>query len=474
MVVIIYNYYTLLLKGNNLTIKPLESTESSSPIITRAVAANLQGKYCENFLLPTWQKFFLLTLGLLPQEIGRQVISRFQAISGLNPKALNNFSINTLVDQRLNDYAQLGQQFSCITLGASLGGATSYLASALGGPFLPQAFVITLKGGSPTGDVTQYFNRSFKQAIQITKNNPEIISIQHFDPVHDGWLTRYVNHLRFKLLSLPSSYSNFIKNKLMNGGTLVYLDGQAEWLRYQVGKNNYFQVGGWGDISPQEFLDGSPRIRDYAQKAGLRNTDWKLEGYPIEYGPESEWGSEPGMAEALEEFCHAEGYKFVRICFPHPKDFSRLAFNCAETLIELSGQTPAGVLIETFTQFDSQAAIRSGLLPLWLIFNTQDSLLYLKEMRTRFPPSKPVFFSPLATFSVTPDIVPWSDWEAALSGWGWTNIGARPSHYPSDTRAIVRWAKPLRKWVAAHPQFLMRKIEPTKLLEIASRIRTQY
>jgi hypothetical protein len=458
------------MKGINVIIKDLESTESSSPIITRAVAASLSGNYCDNLAISSLQKQLLLFLGLLPQEIARFAISRFQKISGLSPRILENFSINSLIRQRLSDYRQLDAQFSCITIGAGLGGATSYIASALGGPFLPQSFVITLKGGSPTGDVNQYFNRSHQQALRITDKNPEIITIQHFDPIHDGWLTRFVNHLRFKLISLPPEYTSFIKNKLIKGGTLIYLDCQAEWLRYRVGDNNFFQVGGWGDISPQEYIDGSKRIQEYAIHAKLQSTDWKLAGYPLENGPESEWGSEMGFAETIEAFCLAEGFRFVRIRLSNPNDFSRLAFNTAQYLLDQSNLKPSGVLVETFTQFDSQAAFRSGLLPLWLIFNTRDSLLYLKEMSNLFPPGKPVFFSPLATFSVTPDIVPWSDWEAALSGSDWINIGARASHYPSDASALIKWADPLRKWVADHPQPLDEKINPTKLLELAQNI----
>jgi len=180
------------------------------------------------------------------------------------------------------------------------------------------------------------------------------------------------------------------------------------------------------------------------------------------------------MAEALELFCKEEGYQFVRISLSHPNDFSRLAFNCALHLLEKSNQQPTGVLIETFTQFDTQAAIRSGLLPLWLIFNTRDSLIYLKDMISRFPLLKPVFFSPLATFLITPDIVPWSDWKSALSELDWINIGTRPSHYPSDARAIVRWAEPLRAWVADHPQPLPGNIEPKKLYELAKIFNSNY
>lgn len=449
---------------------PLESNESASPIVTRAVAAGLSGEYCNNYLLPSWQKYLLLALGYLPQSVAQKVMSRFQTISGLSPKILSNFSIHTLIKQRLDDYTNIEGQFPCITLGAALAGATSYLSLALGSPFLPQTFVITLKGGSPKGDVVQYFNRSARQALAIAENNPELITIQHFDPVHDGWLTRYVNHLRFKLLAIPSAYASFIRKKLIPGGTLVYLDGQAEWLRYKVGPRSFFQVGGWGDISAQEFLEGSPRIRDYAKRTGMEKQNWKLNGFPLEIGPESEWGSEPGMAEALKKFCATEGYQFVHICLPHPNDFSRLAFSTALHLLERSQQKPSGVLIETFTQFDSQAAIRSGLLPLWLIFNTKDSLAYLKEMCSQFPKGKPVFFSPLATFSITPDLVPWTDWETALKEFDWINIGTRPDHYPADARTIVKWTEPLRSWVSDHPQPLLNKIEPLELLRLSQNL----
>ena len=116
----------------------------------------------------------------------------------------------------------------------------------MGGPFLPQAFVTTLKHGSMTGDVNEYLHRSLDIALRLADENPGIMTIQHFDPVHDGWMTRFVNHLRFKLLDLPSAYTDFIKSKLEPGGAVVYLDSGASWLRYRVGPRSVFQVGGWG------------------------------------------------------------------------------------------------------------------------------------------------------------------------------------------------------------------------------------
>ncbi len=428
-----------------------ESIESSSPIVTRAVAAGLQDRYAENYPLPAWQRTLLRVLGRLPQEIGRFAITRFQAFSGLPRNSLKNFTLDELIRARLEDYALLQGRLPAVMAGPALGGATTTLALATRAAFLPQAFVLSLRGGAPDGDVKTYLLRTLDDALRLAARDPRLVTIQHYDPVHDGWLTRFVNHLRFKLITLPAQYADFIRARLQPGGAVIYLQGGAQWLRYRLGPRSVFQVGGWGDIPPEEFLESSPRIRAYARQAGLKFTDWRLTAFPLEYGPESEWGSEPGLGEALEAFCAAEGYRFVRIPLPHPNDFSRLAFAAAAQLIEQDGRTPQGVSVECFSQFDSTAARRGSLLPLWLIFNTTDSARYLKEMSAQFPPGKPVFFSPLATFSITPDMAAWQDWEDAI-GREFINTGARRSHYPADARAVLDAGRALREWVAAHPQ----------------------
>jgi hypothetical protein len=451
----------------------IESPESSSPIVTRAVAAGLRDEYCDTYEFPGWQRVLLNGLGAFPQGVARFAISRFESISGLPQRVVENFSLDDLLRARLDDYTRNSGPFPAITLGAALSGATTYLSLALGGPFLPQTFVVTIKRGSYSGDVNEYLHRSLDLALRIAQENPGLMTIQHYDPVHDGWMTRFVNHLRFKLLDLPPAYAEFIRSRLEPGGAVVYLEGGTSWLRYRLGPRSVFQVGGWGGIPPEEFLAGSERLSDYARRAGLKTDHWPLntDHWPLERGPESEWGSEPGLDAALEAFCRSEGYRFVRIPLPRPNDFSRLAFAAAQKLLAKEGRQPAGVLVEMFSQFDATAARRGGLLPLWLIFNTGDSLEYLKEMRGQFPAGKPVFFSPLSTFSITPDLVPFDEWAAALSGFPWTNVGARRSHYPADARALVKWTAPLREWVEENRQPVTARLEAEELKRLREEIK---
>lgn len=428
----------------------LESRESSSPIVARAIAAGLLDRYSDTYAFSPWQRLGLEVVGALPQAAGRLVIPRLGAGQALTPDRVQGLTVDQLAAARLRDYAGLPGRFPVITAGAALGGPAAHLSLALGGPFLPQAFVLTLRGGSLTGDVRTYLHRSADLARRLARDNPGALIIQHYDPVHDGWLTRWLNHIRLKLLDLPPAYVAFIRERLEPGGALVYFDCGASWLRYRLGERRVFQVGGWGGIAPEEFLAGSDRIRAAGRREGLTEFDWRLPDYPLERGPESEWGSEPGLAEALEAFAAREGCRFIRLRLPDPHAFARLAFRAIGRQWEAAGRAPAGVLVEMFTQFDATAARRAGLLPLWLVFNTADALAFLRAMRPEFPAGRPVFFSPLATFSCTPDLAPWPEWEAALAGLDWRNVGARASHYPADARALVHWAAPLRRWADAH------------------------
>ena len=448
----------------------LESPESSSPTVTRAVSASLRGLNHTTYTIQPWQRLTLKLLGYLPQDVARYVISRFQSLSGIDPGRLNGLKLDQVIATRLQDYASITEKFDTITIGAALGGASAHLSLSMRSLFLPVAFVFTLRGGSPAGDIRSYYNLSADLALQIANTNPEVITVQHFDPIHDGWLTRYVNQLRLKLITLPPAYAAFIRRYLRPGGTLCYLDCGAQWLRYRVGERSYLQVGGWGDISPNEFLDGSPRIKHYRRSARLNELDWKLPGFNIERGSESEWGCESALADSLREFCQLNGFRFIDIKLPEPHDYSRLAYHAVTQQIMTEGRSPNGVLVEMFSQFDSTSVMKSSLLPLWLIFNTMDSKVFLSDMLDQFPPDKPVFFSPLVTFSQTPDLVPWDEWQSALAKFKWINIGTRSTHYPADSWTLLEWEKPLWNWVESNPSPIRSVLDPRELQELSSSI----
>jgi hypothetical protein len=448
----------------------LESHESSSPIITRAVANGLQNIKSEVYHFSKMEQMLLRIIGKLPGSVAEWVIPRANSGNSLSNQDVVNLKTSDLINGRLKDYKNNEGKYQAITVGIGMGGTTSHLALALRGPFLPQAFVMTLKKGTMTGDVNAYNKLSIDIAKKVTDKNPDLMSIQHYDPVHDGWLVKRVNHLRVKLIDLPKEYKDFILEKLEPGGDVVYLEGTAKWKRFRTGNHNVFQVGGWGDLKDSAFLYGNSTLDAFAKKEKLDFYHWMLDGYPIEDGPESEWGSEAGLGEALQEFCNKEGFNFIKISYQDPNNFSKLAFFTKKKILENANLQPSGVAIEMFSQFDTSIIDHSRLLPLWLIFNTMDSLRFLESMTSEFPKDRPVFFSGLATFSITPDLVPFEEWKRVLSGFETINIGARKNHYPADTLALLDWKKPLEKWAAKNPSDFENHISGKEIASIASRI----
>lgn len=423
----------------------LESQESSSPVITRAVAGRLCDQSFSIYNFSKLQKIGLRIIGYFPPSVAEWIVPRVQKVNALDQGNLYHLKTKDLIDARLKDYSNCKGKYKTICVGVGLGGATAHIALALGCPFIPQAFVLTLKGGSLKGNVEEYFQNGKNIAKVITDRNPDIMSIQHYDPVHDGWLVKRVNHLRLKLIELPEKYKEFVRKNLLPDGAVVYLEGRARWKQFRTGNRNVFQVGGWGDIKPDEYLSGSDRLSSFAKKEKLESSSWRLNDFLIENGFESEWGSEPGLGEALEEFCHKEGYQFVKISFNDPNDFSRLAYFSKIEILKKANRNPEGVVVEMFSQFDTTFIEQSALIPLWTIFNTTDSLAYLKSMIKYFPKNKPVFFSGLSTFSRTPDMAGWEDWQGALRDFEVINIGSRRTHFPADTHALLDWRKKLEK-----------------------------
>jgi hypothetical protein len=416
--------------------KVFESAESASPVLTRLIAGVLSGHPEAVFNFSEPEKIGLALLNRLPVSIARAVVRLQFRWTALSPLEAEELQVEQLVAARLADYDGVDGKFDTILVGSAMGGATAHLAAVLGAPFLPQPFILGLRGGSPEDEVPPHLALTSRVAERILDRNPEVMAIGHFDPIHD---------LRLKLIDLPRGYREFLQNKLNPGGTIVYLDCGARWLHYKLGARQVYQIGGWGGISPEEFIEGSERIDRALEESGSKHRGgWKIpDQEPVE-GPESEWGSEPGLDQALEAFAGQQGYGFERISFDDPQGFSRLAFLAHEELYRRQGREAEGVVVETFTQYDPQLVLSSGLLPLWLIFNTTDSREFLETQRQFFPRGKPVYFSGLVTLSRTPDMVPWEGWAQALDGFSWTSIGARPSRYPEDLISLWRWSERLR------------------------------
>jgi hypothetical protein len=239
----------------------------------------------------------------------------------------------------------------------------------------------------------------------------------------------------------------------MPGGTIIYLDCQASWLQFPIEDRFSYQIGGWGDIPPEEYLEGSERIDKFLRKNGSPHRGgWQIPGMDPVRSVESEWGSAPGLGAAVKSYANELGFRFVRIRYQHPHEFSKLALNIHKELYRYHGLPIEGALVETFTQYDPYRVLQYRLLPLWLIFNTWDSHRFLLDTLPEIRGDMPVFFSGLTTLSRTPDMAPWEAWASAFTGRNWENVGAGPRHYPEDLVTLFQWGRRLETHLESQPR----------------------
>ncbi len=433
-----------------------EAPESSSAATLRAVVAALNNAWHVPQQGTTTEKRLAQLASRLPESVVKKIIAREVQQRALDPNLARYVKTEGLARQAVANYEHIEGKigYPAILIGAPNGGI-AYLAALLGVPFLPGYFLLSFADHSDPDNIEAYEQSGSELIAPILHQNPDLLAVNHYDPVHDRFLIEEVNHVRLKLLALPEAYQTFIEQHLAPGGVIFYVDNEFPWPQYRIGSHHWFQVGGLGGFNAEEFLNGSPVLDEWlAGKKSNHRGGWRLpkyEGQLVETR-ESEWGSIPSFREAVRTFAEGQEYEFRALHGYHPEDFSALAYTAYLWESRLHDRAINGLLVECFSQINPTAALRADLLPLWMPFNTQDSLEFFARMTPMIPKGLTVAISLLANFTKTPDLPPAQAWEKIAARIGPVNwIGVHPDRYPVDLASIFDYATDLQKWVQEHP-----------------------
>jgi len=442
-----------------------ELTDSSAACM-RAVAAALRGEHFQNYPATPLKAALAGLVSSFGQRTACWVVERVISRGGQDPALAKHLTTENLARWAVSLYTELKGPWEAVILGAPNGGV-AHLATALGAPFLSQHFLFSFRHHAHADDIATYRAHGDALAAPILARNPDLAVVNHYDPLHDRFLVKYVNHIRVKLLGLPMAYQEFIHTHLRPGGTLVFIDCRYPWHQYRLGERHTFQVGGLGGVRDLEFIAGRAEIE--AMQQAERSPfvgGWRLDE-PLEVGPESEWGTLPPFRQAVEAFAAASGYRFLALEGDSPEWFSGLAFSAHRWLSEKEGRPPQGVLIDCFTQTDPAACRQSRLWPLWLPFNCTDSLAFLQRWRHVFPPV-PLLFAPVPNFAPAFDTVPLVEWLAALEGLQVQVLGVDQRHYPADLAGLFRFRPQMEAWCQAHPDPVRARLNMDELSALAA------
>jgi len=447
----------------------VEPSDSSS-VCMRSVAAALRGEFLQRYGYGPFLGRAAQLLSHLGPDFNVWVVDRVLSTGGTAPDVADRITTAHLARHALGFYDGLEGPYEALILGAPNGGV-AHLAMALQVPFLSEHFLTSFRDHKHPDDIQTYQAHGEALARRILARNPDVAVINHYDPLHDRFLVRWVNHIRYKLLDLPQAYRQAIRRWLVPGGTIIFIDCRYPWRQYRVGERHTFQVGGLGGVSDEEFLASRPEIEamQLRERSPFVGGRWTLD-LPLETQPESEWGTLPQFRLACQAFAQASGYRFLPLTGNSPECFSTLAFCAHQAVLRNEGREPQGTFIDCFTQVNPLAVRLSSLLPLWLPFNCTDSLAYLKRMVGRLPKGRPVLFAPVPNFARSFDTVKVDAWLAALSGFDVNLLGINRRHYPADLAALFRFMPAVEDWCNAHRAPVQGRLTLNELQEIAAHL----
>ena len=195
------------------------------------------------------------------------------------------------------------------------------------------------------------------------------------DPIHDRMDLSEYAHVREKFAQIPPAFEEFLLNHLSRNGTVIFVNMTYPWMSHRLGECVYLQVGGLGDVSADEYLIGSERVNEFLKTENSRHEGgWRLKDYPITQRPESEWGTEPGLKKAVQEFCNKNGYDFLLLEQNHPAGFNLLAAHSLHKKHTADGGRCGGYSINIFWGLCPTLMLRARLLGCWFTFTDRASL----------------------------------------------------------------------------------------------------
>lgn len=415
--------------------------EDSAYAIVRAAAAAMRKRF--HFLVPS--SVALVSLARYSRHhqraLAEQIVEKFVYKRALPQNRAQDIDFEQACDEVTKLYEP--KIYKSIILGAPSGGI-AHLSALLHSPFLSTHFLFSFRDQTVADDVKTYFLHGKELATTILRHNRSIEVVNHYDPVHDRWLIRQVNHIRLKATRLPESYKRFILENLADDGTVIFANCAYSWIQYEVGRNHYFQIGGLGGYAPRDFLEGHPSF--LAQ--GFPEKGWKLREYPEVERAESEWGSSLSEEE-VASFCSHYGFRFVSLKEKDPFAYSVRALELYEKLLQRINLSKPHVLwIDCFNLLNPAANVATSIPSLWVPFNTKDSFISLQKELEKRKNYDVFYLSLVPSLSPSADVVAIHDWIRYLSKKGVIYlVGMEKQDFPLDFAGPLRYPFQIKHFV---------------------------
>jgi hypothetical protein len=382
-----------------------------------------------------------MLLNLLPRNV-REALYRWGGWLAAQPKRIPDIRSEDISAWVVSEYPQKAYPGAMI---GSSNGAAAHLCVAMGMPWLPQTFLVTVRRHVHPDDLNADVEWGRRQAHTIRRANPDLFVSQMHDPVQDRLMVERMGYFRIKKMKLGSHYEDFLR-KLPAGSPLFLVECRYQWPVTQVDEGHTFQIGGLGDIEPEEYVNGSERIREFLKKNGSPHGHWQAPAPTGEY-PEAEWGFQSCLGDDAERFAKEAGFRIRRIRFEHPECLSPFVADLYRWWYRRRGHEPKHLIADCFAIMDPWWTLKTGAVPFWMAFNTRNSWRALDKYLKNSPPFEEIYMMLMSNGISGIGQVSIEDWKKLLGRATKTGdfLGVDEDKYPMDFGSFVRYHPHMRK-----------------------------
>jgi hypothetical protein len=290
-------------------------------------------------------------------------------------------------------------------------------------------------------------------ARNLLDANPDLQLHHMHDPNQDRLMVQHMMYFRVKRRRLGKRYESFLKQRLIEGGTIIVARCLRTWPTTRIGDRHFFQFGAVGGISPEEFFSGSDRVSDFLARSGSHRRAWD----PPEVDgdrPEAEWGFEPALADDVRRVAQTYGYRVRYLTFEEPDDLSPFVAELYRFWNRNRGLPAGRLLTESFIVLDPYWALRTASIPIWMKFNVDFDADALERYLDAFPPYDEIN---LMLFSHGVDSVGLASierWRSILrrARSHGRFVGTDEENYPRDFGVFTSYNRDLKRTIRArHP-----------------------
>ncbi len=253
--------------------------------------------------------------------------------------------------------------YPAVVLGSAHGSA-AHLAAALGAPWLPTSFTVTVPWpGGTVGDWTGAMEWGAKVADLLLAANPGLTVRQVHDPVGRGALCGSTVTLHLRWLRLPPAYRDFLESCVDPGGPVLLLRDTRTWPVLELTDRHSFQLGSpSGGLRHEDQTMDNPSFRRLVHSVGGDRWSTPYLDTPPRY---AEGAGEPELERDLRRVTTATGRPVHRVLYPGPDVLSACVADLYRDWLRDSGRDGDECVVETGRLIDPWRVLTAGLVPYW-------------------------------------------------------------------------------------------------------------